>query len=286
MTGLHLRLHALGALPTQLNTVPAGPGKPKEGRNMTPNISQRDTENFSRVLAEDNATAIMDAQGSIDAIRFASGSAIAWRAPVGATPGTREYDLGAKLTRTVAKAHDAIAKIQADPTRTHSWKVEQFARIAAESAAAFAAERRDADAVVTAFNEADRREAMPPPLAPTDAVGGGRDQWLVDRVLSLDREGAASLSQELLDGKHVRVLEALMRAPSWPPLPAPIAAVLNESWQRQRLANDPQGARMRQRAVERIGWLRTIADQAQGALPLARPTLAQERNAAIAARAA
>jgi len=64
----------------------------------------------------------------IDAFKLPTGAVLPWRAP--STEG-REAQLGAGMARVVAEAAQRVAAVDADSTRTHSWKAEQRARIAA-----------------------------------------------------------------------------------------------------------------------------------------------------------
>lgn len=242
-----------------------------------------DTQNFINVLAEDSATAILGTNGGIDAIRFASGAAVAWRCP--GSFGDHESSLAARAVRTVAKAHVAIAKVQADESRSESWKASEVERIATEAAAKFATERAEADKLVTDFAAADQRECQPPPLDRGDHVGAGYDREIRDEVRKLAPESQNELARELLEGKHPQTLAALLRSP-WP-LPGVLADALPEAWQRQLLASDPHMARQRQRAVQRVEWLRVVLEQSQAALPpRAPPTLAEQQRRALDDRAA
>jgi hypothetical protein len=220
-------------------------------------------DNLARVLTEDNATAIRNEHGGIEAIRFANGTACAWRCP--GDSDSRETHSGAKLVRTVAKAHNDIARVQADSTRSESWKAEQIGRITDDAALAFAVVKAEANKVVADFDAADARDAVPPAIQPGDYATALVDHECREWLRSLDRDAQVKLIGELTEPRHTRLLAAMMRSPV--PLPVWIAPAVSGAWLDVQAKADPHGARLRRQASERVNWLRQVMEQSANTLP-------------------
>jgi hypothetical protein len=239
-------------------------------------------DEFTATIRADGCDVARAPDGRIDAIVLPTGGAIAWRMPAHVAPTDREAILGIRAARILTKRAALVAKVQSDERLSDAAKIEDVAKIDDEARASFAQVKSEADALIAEFDDADARESVPPPLAPGDSVGALLDREDRDEVRKLDREGQTELAKALLDGKHPDILASLLRS-RWP-LPPVLAAVVNEAYQRQLLASDPQGARLRKRAVDRVDWLRGITGQTFDAMPRATETLAQARNNEIAKR--
>jgi len=209
------------------------------------------TESFRALGAEP----IHGAAG-IDAFKLPTGAVLPWRAP--STEG-REAQLGAGMARVVAEAAQRVAAVDADSTRTHSWKAEQRARIAAEARARFEAVRAEANALVLAFEEADAAEAVPAPLAAGDHAAALVDHEVRSWLRQRSPDELAALTRDLGRPEHARLCEAVLRSPV--PMPPLFAAAAREAWIARRVAADPQAARLRRQAAERVHWLRGLAEQ-------------------------
>jgi len=203
----------------------------------------------------------------VDGWRLANGAMIGWRCPD--DTGERESHVAASLIRVAAEAAQRIASIDADTTRTDSWKAEQRAKIASEAQARFDDARGHADKIATDFAAADAREAAPAPLAAGDHAAALVDHECRAWLRSLDPEALVALGKELTEPKHARLLEAMMRSPV--PLPPWIAESARAAWIEHRLRADPQGARLRRQARERVEWLGTVTDQVAQAVADLRP---------------
>jgi len=229
-------------------------------------------ENLANGLATLGATAIAgDAtrgeHGGVDGFRLPTGAVIAWRCPDDS--GERESHVGASLVRVAAEAAQRMTAIDADDTRTESWKAEQRAKIAEETAQRFAAARAEADKIAATFTEADAREAVPAPLGAGDHAAALVDHECRAWMRTLDREALVALGKELTDPKHARLVEAMMRSPI--PLPEWIAPQAKAAWIESRLRADPQGARLRRQAADRVEWLGSVVGQVEGVVAAMQP---------------
>jgi len=193
----------------------------------------------------------------VDGFRLPTGQVIGWRAPDDAD--TRETQVAASLIRVAAEAAQRIAAIDADTTRTEPWKAGERSKVASEAQARFDAARAEADRIAADFAAADAREAAPAPLGAGDHAAALVDSECRTWLRSLDREGLIALGRELGDPKHARLLEAMMRSPI--PLSPWIAESARAAWIEHRLRADPQGARLRRQARERVEWLAAVTDQ-------------------------
>ncbi|WP_395684349.1 hypothetical protein [Dokdonella sp.] len=229
-------------------------------------------ENFAVTIAADGARAQRGEDGRVDAIVLTEGRAIAWRAPIGAEPGTREYDLAARLVRSATKAAGEIDRIRADPDRSDAWKDAEAERVAARVGAEFASARSEADRHVAEFEARDAQEAVAPPLAAGDHAAALVDHECRMWLRGLDRDALVKLATELTDPRHARLLAAMMRSPV--PLPGMLGPVASAAWLDVQAKADPQGARLRRQATERVGWLRQVIEQSANALPKPRPSRA------------
>lgn len=192
----------------------------------------------------------------IDAFKLPTGAVLPWRCP--STEG-REAQLGAGMARVVAEAAQRVAAVDADSTRTDSWKAEQRARIAAETRARFEAVRAEAERVVLAFEEADAREAVPAPLAAGDHAAALIDHEIRGWLRQRSPDELAELTRGLGRPEYTRMVEAVLRSPV--PMPPLFVAAARESWLARRVAADPQAARQRRHAAERVAWLRGLTEQ-------------------------
>lgn len=192
----------------------------------------------------------------IDAFRLPTGGVLPWRAP--STEG-REAQLGAGMARVVAEAAQRVAAVDADTSRTDAWKAEQRARIAAETRARFEAIRADAERVVLAFEEADAAEAVPAPLAAGDHAAALIDHEIRGWLRQRSADELAALTRDLGRPEYARLCEAVLRSPV--PMPPLFFAAAREAWLARRVAADPQAARLRRQAAERVHWLRGLTEQ-------------------------
>lgn len=236
-------------------------------------------QNFADMLTGLGATAVAGEQGGIDAIRFANGSAVAWRAPPSAEPGTREAHLVARMVQIAADGHGKIAKIAGDPDRSPDWKAREVEKIAAATNAAFAAVKVEAEKLVADFAALDAKEAVPPALAPGDASGAILDHEIRDRVHAMTPADHAALAQRLTDGECPRVIEALLRSPFGLPKGV-LADIVPRAYLDLQAKRDPQTARLRTAARERVEFLADRTQQIATVLPALSP--AQRQGAEIA----
>lgn len=209
----------------------------------------------------------------VDAIRLPSidprgGAVLGWRAPAGLDVDAIQR--GAKLARLAVEAAAKVKAIDADESRSDAWKLAEREKVAAWAAAEFERAHAEAQRAIDAFNEADARESVPPPLAPSDAVGALLDRELRDVVRAMDPAAQAALARDLLAGQHPRALAALLRSP------LPWAGVLGEAlptaWMDAQARANPRDAALRAQAKAATQWLGEIAEQVRHVLPRAAAT--------------
>lgn len=238
------------------------------------------TDNFESTLASDGARVQRSATGSIDAIILPSGKALPWRNPGGASD--RETSLAAQLVRIAVRADAKIVQINADGRLSPTAKIEDAAKATTAAHAEFEAARVDADRLIAAFAAQDVLGATAPALQAGDHVGSDVDRELRDRAHAMDPSAQAALAQQLLDGKHGRMLAALLREPYL--LPDVLARVVPAAWVNAQALANPTEARQRRAAVERINFLHNRMAQAATALPAR--SQAQRQAATVAAEIA
>ena len=240
-------------------------------------------QNFADMLTGLGATAIAGEQSGgtgLDAVRFANGAVVPWRAPASA-PGSSEAQLVARMVQIVAGGHGKISAIARDPDRSPEWKATESAKIAAATNAAFATVKAESEKLVADFAALDAKEAVPPALAPTDAAGAILDSEIRDHVRELSPGGQAELSQRFQDGQCGRVIEALLRDP-FGLRKGVLADTVPAAYLDLQAKADPAAARLRSAARERVDFLADRTAQIATVLPALSP---QQQQAAELARA-
>jgi hypothetical protein len=222
-------------------------------------------QNFTESLARDLARVEVSPERGIEAIVAANGKAIAYRQPASVVPESLEAQLAAVAIRVATIAAGRIAAIEADADHSDDWKLREAAKISEVAAADFAAAKREIDAVVDGFAKSEAADAVAPPLTSTDIPGALVDDECRAWMRSLSRDEQVALGATLQEPQNARLLAAMMRSPL--PLPVWLAESARNAWAEARLSADPQMARLRRQASERVTWLATIGAQAEAALP-------------------